>query len=165
VGTGSGCIAVTLACELPAAAISATDISTDALAVAAQNARRHNVADRLTLLPGHLLTPINWQPDIIVANLPYVTNAEWTGLSDGAKWYEPAIALKGGEDGLDLVRQLLAQARSKLSPNGALFLEIGWKQGPAALQITRLAFPAARVTVEQDLAGHDRFVVVDLTDA
>lgn len=161
VGTGSGCIAVTMARHLPAASVEATEISTDALVVARRNAERHGVAERIDFHHGSLLEPIDGKVDAIIANLPYVSDAEWTALPDGVKWYEPAGALRGGADGLALIRELLTQARSRLQAGGALFLEIGWRQGRDAEALTRAIFPEADVDVLPDHAGHDRLLVVE----
>ncbi|MCB9420952.1 MAG: peptide chain release factor N(5)-glutamine methyltransferase [Ardenticatenaceae bacterium] len=163
VGTGSGCIAVTLASRLPLASVEAVDISAEALAVAQQNARQH-APDRIRFHQGHLLEPIQQPADLLAANLPYVTDAEWTMLDDGVKWYEPAAALKGGADGLDLIRQLLQQAVTKLNPGAAIFLEIGWQQGTAVHNLAHTIFPAAQVELVQDFAGHDRIVVIKMMD-
>ncbi len=159
VGTGSGCIAVTLARGLPAAAVAAVDVSAAALAVAAVNVARH-APGRVALARGDLLAAIAPGLDLIAANLPYVARSEWTALADGVKSYEPALALDGGIDGLDIIRALLPQAAARLRPGGLLLLEIGWQQGPAALALVRAYFPAASVALRPDFAGHDRFVTV-----
>jgi len=161
VGTGSGCIAVTLARHLPDARVEATEISQEALVIARLNAERHGVAEHISFHHGSLLEPVDGDPDLVVANLPYVTDAEWTALADGVKWYEPARALRGGADGLALIRQLLDQSRSRLNTGGALFLEIGWRQGKEAVALAHTIFPRARVGVMPDHAGHDRILVVE----
>ena len=81
-------------------------------------------------------------------------------VDDGVKWYEPMIALKGGSDGLDLISELLQQAMSRLRPGGAIFLEIGWQQGQAVLQLARNQFPAADIALIADYAGQDRIVTI-----
>lgn len=159
-GTGSGCMAITLALALPEASIEATDISAAALDVARQNAARHQVADRVQFHLGSLLSPTRGRPDLVVANLPYVADPEWTGLADGVKWYEPPLALRGGPDGLEIIRQLLEQAERRLAPGGALCLEIGWQQGPAAARLGQEHFPEAQVTVRADYSGLDRIVTI-----
>ena len=161
VGTGSGCIAVVLARRLPHASILATDVSAAALDIARRNALRHEVADRLRFHEGTLLEGLTTTVDLVVANLPYISDSEWTVLDDAVKWYEPVGALRGGPDGLDLIGRLLRQVRSLLRPNGAVFLEIGWRQGDAARQLAQTIFPAARITVQPDYAGHDRMVIID----
>lgn len=159
IGTGSGCIAIALARQLPETAVIAVDISPDALAIAQQNAAQL-APGRIQFHQGSLLEPLAAGLDAIVANLPYVTDAEWTTLDDGVKWYEPALALKGGPDGLEIIQQLLSQAVSKLSPSGAIFLEIGWQQGAAAQALAQSTFPHTAVTLLPDWAGHDRFILI-----
>lgn len=159
IGTGSGAIAIALARQLPGVAVTAVDISAAALAVARRNADRL-APGRIHFSQADLLTPLAPGLDIVVANLPYVTDGEWTALADGVKWYEPALALKGGPDGLDLIRRLFAQAGPKLAPGGAIFLEIGWQQGTAVTQLAHTFFPEAQVTVQPDFAVHDRIVGV-----
>ena len=160
VGTGSGCIAVTLARHLPAADVVAVDVSAAALAVARANASRL-APGRVALMRGDLLAAFGPGLDLIAANLPYVGRQEWTALPDGVKSYEPALALDGGTDGLDAIRALLPQAAERLRPGGLVLLEIGWRQGEAAAALARAAFPAAGVAVRPDFAGHDRLVVIE----
>jgi release factor glutamine methyltransferase len=162
VGTGSGCIAIALARFLPDLQVTAVDISPEALAIAQQNGAR--------LAPGHvqfqqsdLLQAIDTPVDLIVANLPYVTSGEWQVLADGVKLHEPALALDGGEDGLDLIRQLLQQTTTRLRTNGAIFLEIGWQQGKTVQQLAQSYFPEANITVLPDFAGHERIVKIVIT--
>ena len=159
VGTGSGCIAIALARLLPDVSVTAVDISTQALAIAQQNAQRL-APNRIQFRQSDLLQAIDTPIDLIVANLPYVTSGEWQALADGVKLYEPALALDGGEDGLDLIRRLLQQATTRLCPNGAIFLEIGWQQGKIACQAAQAYFPTATITVLPDFAGHDRIVKI-----
>jgi release factor glutamine methyltransferase len=160
VGTGSGCIAITVARHLPDATVIATDISPAALDVARQNATRHGVAERISFRLGPLLQPLVETPDLIAANLPYIGDDEWTELHGGVKWYEPAVALRGGPSGLELVERLLQQARSRLAPGGALFLEIGWRQGAAAQRLAQEQFPRAHIELLADYAGHERILVI-----
>lgn len=159
VGTGSGCIAIALAHFLPDWTITAVDISPTALAIAQQNGARL-APGRLQLRQSNLLQAIEQPVDLIVANLPYVTRGEWQALADGVKLYEPALALDGGVDGLDLIRQLLQQATTRLRPSAAIFLEIGWQQGNIAKQAAQAQFPQAEITVLPDFAGHDRMVKI-----
>lgn len=162
VGTGSGCIAVTLARHLPQVEIAAVDLSAEALAVARQNASRHDVSDRVTFYQGSLLEPVPFAPELIVANLPYVSDEEWTTLDDGVKLYEPVGALRGGPDGLALIEALMQQAAAKRPTAGALFLETGWRQGRAAAAVARSIFPEATIEVRPDYAGHDRILVIEV---
>ena len=160
VGTGSGCIVVSLAARLPDTRFVATDVSPAALAVADENARRHGVAGRVRLLSGHLLRPLPGPVDLIVANLPYVPSERIDGLQPEVRDYEPRLALDGGPDGTDLLRPLLRQAGAYLRPGGAVMLEIDEEQGCTMAQEARSAFPAADVRVRPDLAGRDRVLVV-----
>ncbi len=160
VGTGSGAIAISLAVHLPQALVYATDASREALEVAACNCRRHGVGDRVRLLQGHLLEPLPEPADLIAANLPYVSQAEWAQLPREISRYEPRESLDGGPDGLDHIRRLLAQAEGYLKPGGVVLLEIGATQGKAVAALAKRHFPAARVEIAQDYAGLDRVVMV-----
>lgn len=159
VGTGSGCIAVSLATRL-AGTVVAVDVSAAALAVAAANVARH-APGRVHLLRGDLLTALAPGFDLITANLPYVAADEWPTLPIGVKSYEPALALDGGRDGLDLIQSLLPQAAARLRPGGLLLLEVGWRQGQAVAELARAAFTGVAVAVRPDFAGHDRIVAVE----
>jgi release factor glutamine methyltransferase len=165
VGTGSGSIAVALAVHRGAVRVYATDISPEALAMAARNSVRHGVAQRIDLRHGHLLAPIAAEEvtvDLIVANLPYVSDREWADLPVGVREYEPAGALRGGPDGLDLIGELLQGASAVLRPGGAILLEIGAAQGRSARALARACFrQASRIEVRRDYAGYDRMLVVE----
>lgn len=126
VGTGSGCIAITVAKHAPQAQVTAIDQSRAALAIAAENAATHQVTDRVTFVESDLLTalPSEQRFDIIVSNPPYVTEAEWAELSPGVRDFEPRMALVGGTTGLEITTRLVAQAVEHLTPGGWLVLEI-----------------------------------------
>lgn len=110
VGTGSGCIAITIKKELPEATVYASDISKSALAIAQKNVAEHNVT--ITLIISHLLDKVKFTPDVIVANLPYV-DPDWDWLDRNALNHEPAIALYAEDHGLALIKSLIDQASSK----------------------------------------------------
>jgi release factor glutamine methyltransferase len=160
IGTGSGCIAVTLAVELPAAHLVAVDASPAALAVAQQNAAAHGVEDRITFQEGSLLEPLAGRVQLIAANLPYVADHEWDQLPSSVRDYEPAGALRGGPAGLNLIEGLLRQVPAKLSPGGGLLLEIGAAQGPVAQDLAHRYLPAAWVQLQQDYGGRDRLLII-----
>ena len=160
-GTGSGAIAISLAIHLPMARIYATENSPEAAAVAANNIRRHNVAHRITLIQGNLLSELPEPANIIVANLPYVRTGNIEGLQPEIQW-EPREALDGGADGLDVIRSLLNQAPEKIKDNGVMLLEIDPDQVQPLEELTRTLFPDAAISVQQDLAHLDRYFVVDL---
>lgn len=162
VGTGCGAIAISLAVHLPQAQVYATDISSEILAVADINCRRHGVADRVTTLAGNLLEPLPEPVNLIVANLPYICCDELAELPRGIIDYEPLSALDGGEDGLDHIRTLLIQAPYHLKPGGAILLEIGAAQGRAVIDLARAQFPKATVEVNKDYSELDRLIEVRL---
>ncbi|MFO8101379.1 MAG: peptide chain release factor N(5)-glutamine methyltransferase [Dehalococcoidia bacterium] len=160
VGTGCGAIAVVLAAHLPDVKVYATDISNDVLEAARENARRHGVAERIRFLWGDLLQPVDGPVDMIVANLPYISEREMSELSEDVRLHEPELALAGGSAGLDYIERLLAQASGKLNSGGAVLVEIGYDQGRAVMALARKHFPDSGVEVLADLNGHDRLVMV-----
>ncbi|UCD09562.1 MAG: peptide chain release factor N(5)-glutamine methyltransferase [Dehalococcoidales bacterium] len=159
-GTGSGVVAVCLALNLPNAIIYATDISAPALDVASKNCQRHKVEDRITLLQGNLLEPLPEPVDMIVGNLPYVTNTDIQQVKTAG--YEPAIALSGGEDGLESIIAIVAQSLSKLLRGGSILLEVGQGQSQAASRQLRGIYPYGEVEIFRDLAGIERVVRLTL---
>ena len=161
IGTGCGAIAIALASNLIQARVYATDISAPALEVAAINCHRHSVTGQVQLLQGDLLDPVPEPVHLVVANLPYVRDSEIAELSAESRLFEPMIALAGGEDGLEWIRKLLSQAGGKISPDGAILIEIGYDQGLAVVSLAREAFPEAVIRIVPDLSGHDRVVIVD----
>jgi release factor glutamine methyltransferase len=160
-GTGSGAVSINLAIHLPMARIYATELYSEALKVAEYNIVRHNVADRVTLLQGDLLDPVDEAVDVIVGNLPYVPTDVIPTLQPEIQW-EPRESLDGGPDGMDIIRRLLHQAQDKLKQNGVIILEIDPQQVQPLEGLSRRLFPGASVSVEQDLARLDRILVVDL---
>jgi release factor glutamine methyltransferase len=158
VGTGSGAIAISLALQLPEAKIYATDISASALEVALINCQKHGVIDRVCLLPGDMLDPLPEPVDLIIANLPYVRRSELSGVR-----FEPRLALDGGSDGIEKIRQLCQQAGGKLHPGGFLLLEIGEGQGRAIVTLLHTIFPNGETKLMPDLSGIERVVSLSLT--
>ncbi len=153
IGTGCGAIAISLALNLPQARIFATDISAPALKVARLNCQKHGVTDRIHLLIGDMLSPLPQPVDFIIANLPYIRQSEIDTAS-----FEPIVAVDGGEDGLDSIRQLCHQTAGKLCPGGCLLLEIGQGQRGAVTALLSSLFPTARIEVTPDLSGIGRVV-------
>lgn len=139
-GTGSGCIAIACAHELPQAEVDAVDLSPQALEVAHRNVARHGVVDRVRLLEGDLYGPVAGRRyDIIVANPPYVSDAEMAALPR-EYGHEPELALRAGADGLDVVRRILAGAAQHLEPEGTLFVEVGDSDARLATAFPGLPF-------------------------
>jgi release factor glutamine methyltransferase len=131
VGTGSGAIAIAIAAHLPQAAITALDISPEALAIATSNAREHNLTDRIRFLQSDLLSGLDREAgtfDAVVSNPPYIAETDRPTLHPQVREYEPATALFAGETGLEAYRRLIPQAYNALKPNGLLTLEIGHDQ-------------------------------------
>lgn len=157
VGTGSGALAIALAKHLPAARLYATDISADALYVAAVNVTRCGLAHQITLLHSNLLSALPRSLDLIVSNPPYMILRE---VSAPVALYEPRLALDGGPDGLQIYQRLFAQAGAWLRPQGRLVLEIGATQAQAVIDLARAFFPKAKLNVYPDLAQQDRVVTV-----
>jgi release factor glutamine methyltransferase len=162
VGTGSGAIAIALATHVPTAHVIATDVSATALTIARHNAIRHGVAGRVECLQGDLLVPLKGPFHLIVANLPYLSQADLAAAPPEVARWEPCLALEGGPDGLAAIRRLLATAASRLHPAGALLAEIGAGQGAGVFALADQYFPRATVEIAQDYAGLDRVLVVHL---
>lgn len=161
VGTGSGAIALSLAALAPPglrATIIAVDLSPAALAIAERNRDRLDLQDRVSLVQGSLLAPITDPVDLILANLPYLRPEQIADNPHLAA--EPRLALDGGDDGLDLIRQFLPDTQRVLSPEGALGLEIDPGQRGAVVALARQVFPDADIAVLPDLAGQDRHITI-----
>jgi release factor glutamine methyltransferase len=156
VGTGSGCIAVTLAAERERLRVLATDVSAEALALAASNAARHEVTDRITFIHGSLTAGAT-AADLVVSNPPYIAAADRDQLMRDVRDFEPATALFAGATGLDVIDRLVPDAFRALRPGGALVMEIGAGQSEAvAARLEGAGFTA--VTTYADLAGIARVI-------
>jgi release factor glutamine methyltransferase len=158
-GTGSGCVAVSLAHQAKAATVTAVDVSPDALDVARRNAAAHGVADRVRFVAGDLFAPVPAGSafDLIVSNPPYVTPAELGTLAPEVRDHEPRLALDGGPDGLNFYRRIAADAGKYLKPGGCVLVEIGATQDAAV----RSVFAAAGFAVGpplKDAAGRPRVI-------
>jgi release factor glutamine methyltransferase len=160
-GTGSGCIAISLLADLPKAQAVAIDMSVLALTAARLNAVEHKVEDRLSLSAGSWFDPLapGETFDLIVSNPPYIETDVIPTLMPEVKDHDPILALDGGPDGLEAYRIILAGARDRIGPGGSLILEIGSTQGPA---VTEIAHSNGFLTIarEKDLAGLDRALVL-----
>lgn len=161
-GTGSGCIAVALAKELPGARLFATDVSAAALGVARRNAARHGVLERITFLENSLFKGLASEYDLIVSNPPYIGRKEASTLMREVRDHEPQLALYGGEEGYELTAGLIAQAARFVVRGGFLVLELGYN----GLSVLRSLFetPAWRnVAVTNDLSGIPRVIAAERT--
>jgi len=160
IGTGSGCIAIALAKELPGSTIFATDISSPALAVSRRNAARHKVANQIQFLEGNLLDMVATQFDLIASNPPYVGRREAETLMREVRDHEPEIALYGGEEGYEFYAELITQAAMHLKPDGILILELG-HNSLSAVQPILDAPTWTNVGVTNDLAGIPRVIAAE----
>ena len=154
-GTGSGIIAITLLCELPAAQAVATDISDAALSVARANAARHGIADRLSLVHASWLDGVEGRFDLVVSNPPYIPLGEIEGLAPEVRGHDPRLALDGGPDGLEAYRRIAAGAGAKLAPGGVVMVEIGCgREQQVSTILARHGFHGE--SVRNDIAGRPR---------
>jgi len=158
IGTGSGAVAITLALNLPSTVIYAVDISPQALTTARNNSVRYNLQARIHFLEGDLLEPLPEPVELVVANLPYVKEAE---LNEPSIRYEPKAALDGGPDGLMQIRRFIPQIKDKLKTGGLVLLEIGLGQSEAVKSLVPDYFPAARITAFKDFNNIERVICVN----
>jgi release factor glutamine methyltransferase len=161
IGTGSGAIAVTLAVELPQAAVLGIDVSQDALTVANSNCRRHKLEARLSFTHSDLLRNVHAGErfDLIAANLPYLRSDEVPARPDPLG-FEPVLALDGGADGLDCYRKLFAELPARCNPGAVVLLEAAPPTMPLLEKLAGLAFPEAKIQVRTDFAGLARILTM-----
>lgn len=173
VGTGTGCIAISLALQLPHARAIATDIEPQAIDLARGNAERHRVTDRITFNVGNLFEPVRERPEwgqfnVICANPPYISDAEWVDPSmvgRNVRHQEPERALRGGPDGLAVIRPLIEQATRALAPGGLLAVEIGHAQRQAVIDLVAAQRGLGDPRVVKDQEGYWRVLLAERDDA
>jgi len=159
VGTGTGCLIISILADLPKARGVATDIGTQALRLARGNATRIKVQDRLSFVLGDLLTPFKEEAfHAIISNPPYVAEEEWDSLPKEVRDKEPPQALKGGKEGLFYLGRLIAQGWRHLLPGGFLIMEIGWQQMDKVMDLFK-GKPYTGIEFFSDLGGRDRMVL------
>jgi release factor glutamine methyltransferase len=161
VGTGTGCIVLTLAKQRSDAHFKAVDASPAALELARENAALNGLEDNILWLENSLLEGFAAESaDAVVANLPYIAADDWKTLSPSVRDYEPQSALESGPSGMELIAQLAAQARYVLVPGGMLFLEFGYDQGNSVRHcLEQLHYQ--NIQIKHDLAGHDRIAIAE----
>jgi release factor glutamine methyltransferase len=169
VGTGSGCVAVTLATILPRARMFAVDHSPEALATAKANAERLTVAGRIEFIEGDLLSPLRdrgltGQVDVIVSNPPYIAESEWAGLQPEVRDFEPRSALVSGPTGTEFHERLLRESKEYLVPGGTLVMEIGQGQRPTVQKMAEQIGGYTPVEITKDGGGIERIVIVRRLD-
>ena len=154
--TGSGCLAILLADAFPNATVDAVDISADALEVARRNVRDHGLEERIRIVQSDLFGGLaDRRYDLIICNPPYVTAEAMDSLPPEFR-HEPMLALAAGDDGLDIVRQLLARAHSHLVPDGVLAVEVGHNRA-----IVEQAFPTLSMLWLSAASGEDKIFLVE----
>jgi len=158
VGTGSGCIAISLALEVHDLKVIATDISWEALQVAQINAREHKVDSRVWFMQMDLALGLVATFDVICANLPYIPSVTLQNLDVGKR--EPHLALNGGIDGYRYIRPMLKSLPDLLLPGGYALLELETRSGESVLQMAKSYLHSAKLKLLQDFAGHDRVLIV-----
>ena len=164
VGTGSGCIAVTLATVLPGVKIVALDYSREALTVAKENAERHGVGDKIIWKEGDLLSPLHecqlvGAVDAIVSNPPYIAEEIWAGLQPDVRDFEPRLALVAGQRGMEFHERLLHDAGLFLVPGGLLVMELGQGQAPFVRRAAEQAGGYTGLQTVKDEAGIERVMI------
>jgi release factor glutamine methyltransferase len=161
IGTGTGAIALALAALEPRLdLIYATDVSADALALAAENAERLGLSNRVRFVQGDLLAPLPEPVDLLLANLPYVARRDEATLAEDVRRYEPELALYGEADGLAPLRRFFATAPEHVRPGALVGVEFGYDQRGAVEEMAHAAFPAATVRVGADYGGWDRYALI-----
>ena len=160
IGTGSGCIAVTLATHVPDAKITATDISPDALELAKVNASVQNVETQITFLEGDGSTPLlDLDPfDVVCSNPPYIPDDEMSQLAPNVVDWEPTSALSGGKNGLDLISTIISNAPKILKPRGLLIIELASSTRDEALELAITEEDLVDAKIIRDAFGDDRFL-------
>jgi release factor glutamine methyltransferase len=159
VGTGSGCMGIALAANVPELQVMATDISSAAVEMARRNAVKNGVSRRMEFLCCDLFPP-EVEFDLIVANPPYIPTKTLHKLPIYGR--EPTVALDGGADGLQMIRRLLSAAPDRLVPGGLLLMEIEASEGPAALSLACDVFAEADIHLHEDLSGRDRILEIQI---
>jgi release factor glutamine methyltransferase len=164
IGTGNGAIAIALARELPAAEVVATDLSAEALTLAADNVGSYNLGTRIDLRQGSLFEPVAADPpfDLVISNPPYVRDGEYAGLPPEVRDHEPATALVAGDDGLDIIKPLIAGAPGHLKPGGWLILEFGVDHAISVKQLSAAAGKYADPVIVSDYNGQERGAILQV---
>lgn len=165
IGTGTGIIGLSIAAHVPNARVWCVDVSTEALQWAGRNMRRHGLQDRVVLLTGDLLEPLDQPIDILCANLPYVPTEDYEELPPQIRNREPRVAVEGGTTGIELIQRLTEQMAAHLSPEAAVFLEVGagqmsWVEALAVDALTAAGRAVTKVEAHRDLYGIRRCLEV-----
>ena len=158
IGSGTGCIPISIAVNHPTVKFTSVDLSEDALLVAQRNLKRHNIDNQIVFLQSDLFENVDGKFDLICSNPPYIPTMTLHNLKVFKK--EPTFALDGGNDGLDIIRKILSSSKVYLNPKGLIMIEIEAGQGKTVQNLANSNFPKAQINVKKDLAGHDRLLVI-----
>lgn len=162
IGTGSGCIAVSIAKNVENTSITAVDLSVNALQIAKQNAEMNNVEDRISFIHSNYFEALTGRTfDIIVSNPPYIASEVVESLQPEVKNFEPRTALDGGIDGLNCYRKIIKEAKKYLKRKGLLALEIGFDQAEQVSELIKKEESYCNLKVIKDLAGNNRVITVE----
>ncbi|MDA0589547.1 MAG: peptide chain release factor N(5)-glutamine methyltransferase [Planctomycetota bacterium] len=158
--TGTGCIPISVAANCPRAIVTAVELDENVVKMAQRNAEKNNVASRVRILQGNLFEPLSpdAQFEFIASNPPYVTDEEMDELQPDVRFHEPHLALRGGRDGLDIVRRLLAEAPSRLARGGVMLMEIAGEQAETVRQLYAETGQFEAADIAKDLGGRSRVV-------
>lgn len=158
--TGTGCVPIAIASNCETATLTAIELDNHVHQIAQRNIVKHDLTNRISLLQGDLFNPLSSDAtfDMITANPPYVTDQEMDTLQPDVRLHEPQLALRGGADGLDIVRRLIAESPPWLTDGGTLLLEIGDQQSDAVTQLFADANMYEPAQIVKDLGGHSRVV-------
>lgn len=159
IGVGSGAISVALAASQESVQMVATDISSEAVAVARLNAAKAGVTERIRFLVGSLFDGVSGVFDVIVSNPPYISDAEFLSLPDDVGKYEPSAALLGGAEGISLHREIIAGGLPYLETGGYLAMEIGAMQRQRLENLLAATGSYTNISCRQDYAGYDRVIL------
>jgi release factor glutamine methyltransferase len=159
IGTGSGCIAISLACASRNLAVVGTDISRAALRIANHNIHKHQVQAQVTLVQCDLMAPLIHDYNLVCANLPYIPSQTLSNLR--VSQFEPELALDGGKDGLKFIRELFHHLDKKITPHSLMLFEIEASQGFLAKNVAEKHFPKADIKILPDLTGLDRLLRIE----
>jgi release factor glutamine methyltransferase len=163
IGTGSGAVSIGIASHIDNIKIYAVDISEKALDIAKLNIYKLGLDNKIITLYGNLLDPLTEPVDLIVANLPYIKESDISDLMPEIKYFEPAIALNGGSDGIDKIRNLLFTSIYHLKDDGCILLEIGQGQHNILIELLHLYFDKAKYILTDDFNGIPRILKVSLS--
>lgn len=166
IGTGTGCIAISLAQHAPTSRVIATDIVAEAIELAKKNAEAHGVTDRIEWHIGEDVAPLveavgGGQFDVICSNPPYIPDEEWPAVADNVRLYEPESALRGGADGLDVIRRIIADAPTLLRPGGQLVIEIADTRRESSEALAKSSDMLTNVRTEKDHEGLWRVLIAE----